>query len=201
MTYEPAEDKKPSLWPPHMLMVRPWMLSCWNRWLNYCLLNAFLHPQCYPNLISDHKLGRLTSITHVYRGTRLSPQVLKSQQRLQLWEKVVKNCISEESWCIIGEQVMVVKGLCIWNGGEGICQEVLLQISNLDVCDGGDSDDASISRRGGLLCQELFLQTSDARPVFFWTPFTAAKLMCTAYNRDEDDVQDYNTKNQFSIVN
>ena len=78
---------------------------------------------------------------------------------------------------------------------------MLLQKSNLDICDGDsdashgdDHDDASISRRGGLLCQELFLQTSDARPVFFWTPFTAAKLMCTAYNRDEDDVQDYHTK-------
>ena len=212
MTYEPAEDKKPSLWPPHMLMVRPWMLSCWNRWLNYCLLNAFLDPQCYPNLISDHKLGRLTSITHVYRGTRLSPQVLKSQQRLQLWEKMVKIVLvrNHDASSLVNKWWWwkVNKGLCIWSGGEGVCQEVLLQRSNLDVCDGdgdasygGDHDDAFISRRGGLLCQELFLQTSDARPVFFWTPFTAAKLMCTAYNRDEDDVQDYHTKNQFSIVN
>ena len=92
-------------------------------------------------------------------------------------ERNGENCISHESWCIIGEQVMVVKGLCIWNGGKDVCQEVLLQTSNLDVCDGDgddsygdDIDDASISRRGGLLCQELFLQTSDARPLFFADP-------------------------------
>ena len=67
------------------------------------------------------------------------------------------------------------------------------------VLDGDDHDDASISRRGGLLCQELFLQTSDARPVFFWTLFTAAKLMCTAYNRDEDDFKITTQKISFQL--